>query len=187
IRFYSLSTGNVVRLKGGDPYIFGRGYEELQYAIAHDIRVTYIPGISSMQTLGINQIPLTYRGVSDGIWALTATRSDGSLSADLYLAVKSKSTVVIYMGMSKLSEIASIYINAGKGNLPACIIENGSMPQQRLLFCQAKNLKIAATEKKFSNPAVIVIGNVVQLGNSIIESAPSLINHLDENKNFFED
>lgn len=187
IRFYAFSMGNVLRLKSGDPYIFGRGYEELQYAIENNISVTYIPGVSSMQTVGINQIPLTYRGISDGIWILTGTRKDGSLSPDLRLAVQSKSTVVIYMGMSKLSEIARTYSDAGKGDLTACIIENGSLPYQRRLFCQAKNLKTAATRKGFGNPAVIVIGDVVKLSNNIMASDFSFIDHLDENKSFFED
>lgn len=163
IKFYAFSRGNVVRLKGGDPYIFGRGFEELEFARENGIEATYIPGISSMQTCGLNDIPLTHRGVSEGFWVITGTRRDGSLSTDLHLAVQSTSTIVIYMGMSKLAEISQIYSQAGKGSIQACIIENGSLPNQRKAFCRVEDLKTAAAAKGLGNPAIIVIGGVVEL------------------------
>ncbi len=163
IKFYALSRGNVVRLKGGDPYIFGRGFEELEFARENGIKATYIPGISSMQTCGLNDIPLTYRGISEGFWVITGTRRDGSLSTDLYLAVQSKATIVIYMGMSKLAEISQIYSQAGKGSIQACIIENGSLPNQRKAFCKVEDLNITALTEGLGNPAIIVIGGVVEL------------------------
>jgi len=152
-------------LKGGDPYIFGRGFEELTFARENGIEATYIPGISGLQTCGLNDIPLTHRGISEGFWIITGACRDGSLSTDLHLAVHSKSTVVIYMGMSKLTEISQIYSLAGKGSVQACIIENGSLPNQRKLFCKAEDLKTAATTKGLGNPAIIIIGGVVELAN----------------------
>lgn len=163
IKFYAFSRGNVVRLKGGDPYIFGRGFEELEFARENGIEATYIPGISSMQTCGLNDIPLTHRGISEGFWVITGTRRDGSLSTDLHLAVQSKSTIIIYMGMNKLAEISQIYSEAGKGFIQACIIENGSLPNQRKAFCRVEDLEMAAVAKGLGNPAIIVIGGVVKL------------------------
>lgn len=186
IKFYALSTGNVVRLKGGDPYIFGRGYEELQFAKENNICATYIPGISSMQTAGLHDIPLTHRGISTGVWAITGTRKDGSLSADLHLATQSTSTIVIYMGMSKLAEIANIYSEAGKGHSPACIIEKGSFKKQRTLFCKAKDLNEEANKRNFRNPAIIIIGDVVGLAREQGTLEQLLTDPLHESKNFFE-
>lgn len=187
IRFYALSEENIVRLKGGDPYIFGRGYEELQFARQNNISARYIPGISSMQTTGLHDIPLTHRGVSTGVWAITGTRKDGSLSADLHLATQSTSTIVIYMGMSKLAEISRIYSQAGKGSTPACIIENGSLPAERKLFCEVKDLNIEAGRQKFVNPAIIIIGDVVGLAEKRNSLGELIIDPLHESKNFFED
>ncbi|TCK80851.1 uroporphyrinogen-III C-methyltransferase [Albibacterium bauzanense] len=177
IKFYALSRGNVVRLKGGDPYIFGRGFEELEFARENGIKATYIPGISSMQTCGLNDIPLTYRGISEGFWVITGTRRDGSLSTDLYLAVQSKATIVIYMGMSKLAEISQIYSQAGKGSIQACIIENGSLPNQRKAFCKVEDLNITALTEGLGNPAIIVIGGVVELATDSKILDKLLTNH----------
>lgn len=139
-----------------------------------------------MQTTGLQDIPLTYRGVSTGIWAITGTRKDGSLSTDLHLAVQSESTIVIYMGMTKLSEIAHIYSQADKGATPACIIENGSLPNQRTLFCKVRDLKKEASRQGFCNPAIIVIGAVVDLADKGIPLTKFLSDHLHGNKNFAE-
>jgi uroporphyrin-III C-methyltransferase len=156
--------GLIVRLKGGDPFIFGRGFEEVLVARELGMKVTYIPGITSMQTSGLVGIPLTHRAVSDGIWMLTGTKKDGALSADLRLAMKSRSTVVIYMGMKKLREIADAYLAEGLGEVPAAIIQHGSLPHQRMAVGVAAALPAMAEEYRLSHPAVIVIGEVVQVG-----------------------
>ncbi|MFD2742470.1 uroporphyrinogen-III C-methyltransferase, partial [Sphingobacterium populi] len=115
ISYYCNRFSTVVRLKGGDPYIFGRGFEEWLHAKSLGITVEYIPGISSMQGAGSNSIPLTHRGVSEGVWALTGMKNNGEMAADLMLAAQSNSTVIIYMGMRKLTEIARTYVLYGKG------------------------------------------------------------------------
>ncbi|GGH20845.1 uroporphyrinogen-III C-methyltransferase [Sphingobacterium alkalisoli] len=153
----------VVRLKGGDPYIFGRGFEELLFAEELGIEVEYIPGISSMQGAGFHNIPLTHRDVSDGIWALTGTKKDGRLSSDLQLAIQSNSTVVIYMGMKKLDEIARTYVMCGKGDTPAAIIQCATLPGQREVVCEVADLLNASRDSGLSHPAIIVIGEVVRL------------------------
>ncbi|WP_312791623.1 uroporphyrinogen-III C-methyltransferase [Sphingobacterium sp.] len=167
ILHYCERYDSVVRLKGGDPYLFGRGFEEWLIVKGKNIAVNYIPGISSMQGAGINNIPLTHRGISEGVWALTGMKKDGSLATDLPLAVQSRSTVVIYMGMRKLDEIARTYVLYGKGETPAAIIQHASLPQQKQVVCKAKDLVRASKENGLGHPAIIVIGEVVDLQYSL--------------------
>ncbi|QIL42181.1 uroporphyrinogen-III C-methyltransferase [Pedobacter sp. HDW13] len=152
----------VVRLKGGDPFIFGRGFEELIYAEARGIKCHYIPGISSMQGAGFIDVPLTHRGISESVWILTGTKKDGSLTEDLKCAMKSSATVVIYMGMKKVAEISKAYCDAGLGTMPAAIIQHATLPNQKQVVCLANNLQEAAEDAGLTYPAIIIIGNVVQ-------------------------
>lgn len=161
IREYTSTHKVVVRLKGGDPFIFGRGFEEVLYAEQHGISAHYIPGISSMQASGFSGIPLTHRGISESMWIITGTKKDGTLSKDLKCAMKSSATVVIYMGMKKLAEIANVYLQAGLGAMPAAIIQHASLPQQKKVICKVKDLEAAAAREGLSYPAIIIIGEVV--------------------------
>ncbi|RZK76583.1 MAG: uroporphyrinogen-III C-methyltransferase [Pedobacter sp.] len=178
IKHYAFSRGNVLRLKGGDPFIFGRGFEEVIFAREQGIETEYIPGISSMQASGFSDIPLTHRGISESVWAITGTKKDGSLSSDLQLAIKSKATVVIYMGMKKLMEIATAYITSGKGDMPAAIIQDGSLCKQQHLRCKVKDLPHASFTAGLSNPAIIIIGNVVKVSEHINANSLNMMNIL---------
>ena len=155
--------GIVVRLKGGDPFIFGRGFEEILFARSLGIKAYYIPGITSMQAVGLEDIPLTHRNICESIWVVTGTKKDGSLSSDLRLAIKSKATIVIYMGMKKLEEISKVFIEEGQGHLPAAIIQHVSLPKQKMNKGQAKNLVQIAEEEVLTHPSIIIIGNVVDI------------------------
>lgn len=163
ISYYCSRFSKVVRLKGGDPYIFGRGFEEWLIAKELGIDVQYIPGISSMQGVGLHDIPLTHRGVSEGVWVLTGMKKDGDIAADLSLAVHSNSTIVIYMGMRKLAEIARTYLMNGKGDKPAAIIQHISRPDGKKVVCKVRDLVRAGQAEGMSHPAIIVIGEVVNL------------------------
>ena len=158
----ALESGHVVRLKGGDPFIFGRGQEEMDFAAKFSIQTSYIPGISSI-TAGSNiNIPLTARGVSESFWVITGTRSDRLLSDDLLLAMQTTATIVILMGMGKLDLISEIYNQSGTGNIPAAIIQNASTENQKSVVASIKDLPVLARENKISSPAVIIIGEVVR-------------------------
>ena len=159
---YALAYHVVVRLKGGDPFIFGRGFEELLYAEKYGIKSHYIPGISSMQGAGFVDVPLTHRGISESVWAITGTKKDGSLSRDLKCAMNSSATVVIYMGMKKLAEISATYKQAGLGSTPVAIIQNASLPKQKQVTCEVKDLQETAIREGLAHPAIIVIGDVVR-------------------------
>lgn len=159
---YAKKNGVVVRLKGGDPFIFGRGFEEILYAEGHGIKSQYIPGISSMQGSGFIDVPLTHRGISESIWIITATKKDGSLSRDLVHAMQTSATVVIYMGMKKLAEISAAYKLAGLGSTPAAIIQHATLPHQKHATCEIKDIQETALREGLSYPAIIVIGDVVK-------------------------
>lgn len=165
ILHYALQTGMVVRLKGGDPFIFGRGFEEIIFAREHGIKTHYIPGITSMQAVGFDDIPLTHRSVSESIWVVTGTKKDGTLSSDLRHAMQSNATVVVYMGMKQLGEIADTYIQAGKGDMPAAIIQHASLPIKKSVRGLIKDLPELTIQHKISYPAIIIIGAVVNLGH----------------------
>src|ERR1700748_493504 len=124
---YALNYGHVVRLKGGDPFVFGRGYEELDYAASYSIKTAVVPGISSsIGVPGLQHIPVTHRGKSESFWVVTGTTADGQVSGDLYEAARTRATVVVLMGLNKLEEIARIFKNEGKSRLPVAVIQSGS-------------------------------------------------------------
>jgi uroporphyrin-III C-methyltransferase len=160
IKEKAFERGLVVRLKGGDPFIFGRGYEEMLFAREQGIESFFIPGITSMQASGFENIPLTHRAVSESVWMVTGTKKDGRLSADLKLAMQSNATVVIYMGMKKLSEIVQTYIEAGNADMPAAIIQHASLPQQKSVRGFVKDLPSLVEQHHLTHPAIIIIGRV---------------------------
>ena len=168
---FALEHGHVVRLKGGDPFVFGRGYEELEYAKAFGIETHVIPGVSS--SIGVAaavQIPITHRDIARSFWVVTGHTSDGSLPKDLDLAAQSSATVVVLMGMSKLAEITAIFDQHGKSATPIAIIQNGTTGQQKSVFGQIKDILKKVNESKVTNPAVIIIGEVVSLHPEYLEA-----------------
>ena len=167
IREKAMEKGCVVRLKGGDPFIFGRGMEEILFARELGIPASYIPGITAMQAIGLDDIPLTHRNISESVWFVTGTKKDGTLSQDLRLAMNSKATVVIYMGMKKLAAIAQVFIEEGRGDLPAAIIQHASLTHRKKVIGQVKDLLRMAEEAHLTHPALIVIGEVVGLGTIV--------------------
>lgn len=157
----AFEKGHVVRLKGGDPFVFGRGIEEIEFAKQRGIASTYIPGISSVFSGGNHLIPLTDRRVSDGFWVITGHKSDKKFAADLDLAVQSNSTVVLLMAMSKLSYIAEKYSVANRSEMPVCIIQNASTSKEKMAIGKVSELMKIADENNLTNPAIIIIGEVV--------------------------
>jgi len=161
---YAINYGHVVRLKGGDPFVFGRGYEELDFAASYSIRATIIPGISSSIAVpGLQQIPVTHRGLSESFWVVTGTTSDGKVSNDLYEAARTKATIVVLMGLNKLAEIARIFKNEGKGKLPVAVIQSGSTENEKVAVGIIDTIVELVEEKQIASPALIVIGEVVSL------------------------
>lgn len=155
--------GHVVRLKGGDPFIFGRGAEEIDYVRPFGLETYVVPGISSSVAVPAYQgIPLTKRGASESFWVITGTTKKHKLSCDVALAAKSTATVVILMGMSKLQEIVNIFTEEGKENKAIAIIQNGTTLEEKVGIGTIKTIEKIAEEVQLANPAIIIIGDVVK-------------------------
>ncbi|TDD94429.1 uroporphyrinogen-III C-methyltransferase [Flavobacterium cellulosilyticum] len=155
--------GHVVRLKGGDPFVFGRGSEEIEFAQQFGIETAIVPGISS--ALGVpasNGISLTQRGISESFWVITGTTSNHKISKDVHLASQSSATVVILMGMNKLAEIVSIYQNNRTDDLAIAIIQNGTQSTEKKVVGTISSISKLVEEHQISSPAIIVIGEVVK-------------------------
>jgi uroporphyrin-III C-methyltransferase len=156
--------GNVVRLKGGDSFVFGRGYEEIQYAEVFDIPCEVIPGISSSISVpALAGIPVTHRGVSNSFYVITGTLSDGSLNPEINNAALSSGTVVVLMGLSKLEEITEIYKANGKSNQSIAVISNGSLPNEKTVTGKISTIVKTVNDEGIKAPAIILIGDVVDL------------------------
>lgn len=166
----AVQYGHVVRLKGGDPFIFGRGQEELAFAAEFHIPTTYVPGISSSIAVpGLAGIPLTSRGVNESFWVTTGTTSCGVLSSDIPLAAQSTATVVILMGMGKLAEIVNIFKLYRNEELPIAVIQSGSTPKEKKVFGNLSNIEERVRESGVSTPAIIILGEVVAHSKSYSE------------------
>ncbi|GLB51109.1 uroporphyrin-III C-methyltransferase [Neptunitalea chrysea] len=158
----ALTKGHVVRLKGGDPFIFGRGAEEMEYAAGYGVEVAMVPGISSSLAVPAYQnIPLTKRGSAESFWVITGTTKSHNISNDVALAAKSTATVVILMGMSKLSKIMELFKEEGKQDLPVAIIQNGTTEDEKIGVGTVNTIEQVVAENDLSNPAIIVLGEVV--------------------------
>jgi len=161
---YALNYGHVVRLKGGDPFVFGRGYEELDHAASYSIPAEVIPGISSsIGVPGMQQIPVTHRGLSESFWVVTGTTADGKVSRDLYEAARTRATIVVLMGIHKLAEITEIFKKEGKHKLPVAVIQSGTTENEKVAIGIIDTIVEVVEDKKITSPALIVIGEVVSL------------------------
>ncbi len=164
---YAKKDGHVVRLKGGDPFVFGRGFEEVIHARKHGIETNIVPGISSALAVpAIRHIPLTHRGISESFWVVTGTTHSGELSKDLYLAARSSATVIILMGMKKLNEIMDIFKKCNKSETPVAVVQNGSRPDERTALGSVATISEHVREKGLSSPAVIIVGEIVRYARS---------------------
>lgn len=159
----AMSYGHVVRLKGGDPFVFGRGHEELAFAHHFNIETAVVPGISSAVSVPeLQGIPLTKRGISDSFWVLTGTTKHGTISSDLNLAAQSTGTIVILMGLKKLKEITELFLKHKDGSLPVAVIQNGSLPDEKYVLSDLANVYDKVVQENIGSPAIVIIGEVVK-------------------------
>jgi uroporphyrin-III C-methyltransferase len=156
----------VVRLKGGDPLIFGRGSEEALALARMGVRFEIVPGITAASACTTYAgIPLTHRGVANSVRFLAGhCRADQALELDWNRLADPDTTLVIYMGLANLPDIQRQLIAAGLDpDTPAALIENGSTPQQRRVLTQLARMEATVREAQVVAPALIVIGWVVAL------------------------
>ncbi len=153
---------NVVRVKGGDPFVFGRGGEEALEAVKAGVNVEVVPGITAASgcTNGAN-IPLTHRGLSQACTFITA-HAETSLNGEWRALASLQHTLVVYMGVSRASEIVdNLQRNGMASDMPVAIIEKGCTPQQREVLGQLGELEKLIAQENIASPAIIVIGKVV--------------------------
>ena len=151
----------VVRLKGGDPMLFGRGAEEARYLARAGIPCEIVPGVSAALAVpSAAGIPLTLRGLSSSLTILTGHEADkGVGGVDWDRVLRADSTFVVLMGVRNLEEIVARFLNAGKSpRLPAAIVENGCTPRQRIVAGALGKIAGLARARKIAPPAILVVG-----------------------------
>lgn len=159
----TLQGKEVVRLKGGDPFVLARGQEEQKAAETVGVEVRAIPGLSSAtaipSTLGL---PLTQRGVNEGFRVLTAVDRHRRLSPELKEAVGSDATLVVLMGIRRAEEIQKLFKEAGKADIPALMVQNGTLPDEKRSFGTSGTLTEMVEKDGIVPPGLILIGETVR-------------------------
>ena len=164
----------VVRLKGGDPFIFGRGGEELAYLRMRGVVVEVVPGITAATGCAATAgIPLTERGIASGVTFVTGHGADGGASIDWPGLAQSHHTLVIYMGVTTTPRVMAQLIRHGMSPAtPVAIIENGTRADQRVVTGRLSGLAELVTAKGITGPAIIVVGEVARAADAeLIETA----------------
>jgi uroporphyrin-III C-methyltransferase len=158
---------DVVRLKGGDPFVFGRGGEEALFLAEHEIPFEIVPGVSAAVGCAASTgVPLTHRGLATSVRFVTGhLRENDGLDLDWKSLADPACTLVIYMGIANAGRITEGLIGAGMNPAtPAMLIENGTTPQQRVQPTNLAELPATITQYAFHPPSLMVIGRVVEVG-----------------------
>ena len=158
---------NVVRLKGGDPFIFGRGGEEIEALQAAGIAVEVVNGITAgLAAVTLLNVPLTHRDHAHGVVFVTGHAKPGDSGTDwaalAATAAQAKLTLVIYMGVTDSLNIQNELLQGLPGHTPAAIIQHASLPQQRHAVTTLAHLRSTIEAEQLQSPSVIVVGNVLQ-------------------------
>jgi uroporphyrin-III C-methyltransferase/precorrin-2 dehydrogenase/sirohydrochlorin ferrochelatase len=168
----------VVRLKGGDPFVFGRGREEVEACLTAGVPVEVVPGVTSATSVpAAAGIPVTHRGVSQGFCVLAGhvRPGDSRSSVDWVALARSGMTLVLLMSIDHLVEIAGTLIAAGLGGgTPGAVVSDGWSRQQRVVTAPLRELAGAVRAAGVTNPAVVVIGDVAELATTglLLPAAP---------------
>lgn len=160
----------VVRLKGGDPYVFGRGGEEALYLVERNVDLEVVPGVSSsVAALAAAGIPITHRGIAKGFQVITAhSRKDEEADIDYSLLTDETITCVFLMGLAHVKSIAAGLIKAGRrADTPAAVISNGTLAAQRKCIGTLADIGEKIEKAKLTSPAIIVVGDVVSLNDRL--------------------
>jgi uroporphyrin-III C-methyltransferase/precorrin-2 dehydrogenase/sirohydrochlorin ferrochelatase len=159
----------VVRLKGGDPFVFGRGGEELQVLAEHGIAFEVVPGITA--ACGVASyagIPLTHRDYAQSCLFVTGHLKDGSCNLDWPALARPRQTVVIYMGLGGLADICAQLIAHGVApSMPAAVVQQGTTLDQRVVAATLSDLHERVAEAGLQSPCLIIVGEVVRLHDQL--------------------
>ena len=159
----------VLRLKGGDPFIFGRGGEELESLAAAGIPFQVVPGITAASgCASYAGIPLTHRDYSQSVRFLTGHTKDGRVPLEWELLVKEQQTLVFYMGLAGLPDICDQLLKHGmSSSTPVAVIQQGTTQTQKVVVGNLNKIADLAVEKEIQAPTIIIIGEVVKLQESL--------------------
>jgi uroporphyrin-III C-methyltransferase/precorrin-2 dehydrogenase/sirohydrochlorin ferrochelatase len=163
----------VLRLKGGDPFIFGRGGEEAEFLAQHGVPFEVVPGVTSASGASTYAgIPLTHRDRARAVVFVTGHLKDGSSELDWPMLARPQQTVVIYMGVTRLAEICGKLVAHGLAPAtPAAVVERATTRTQRVVAATVGTLAAVAKAERVKPPALIVIGEVVALRESLASAA----------------
>ena len=175
----------IVRLKGGDPFIFGRGGEEAEVLAEAGIPFEVIPGITAAQGCAASAgIPLTHRGLATGVRYVTGhCREDAPLDLDWSGLTDLGTTLVLYMGVAQIRQIAVRLIEHGMpADMPVLAIANGTRPDERWLASTLLGIADAVTTEGFANPVTFIIGEVAGLDLAVVSAGtvPHLVAPIPE-------
>jgi uroporphyrin-III C-methyltransferase/precorrin-2 dehydrogenase/sirohydrochlorin ferrochelatase len=159
----------VVRLKGGDPFVFGRGGEELEVLRAHGIDYEVVPGITAaLACAAYAGVPLTHRDHAQSVRLVTAHQKDSLTSLDWAALAQERQTLAVYMGVAGLDELASQLVAHGRApSTPFAIIENGSRQNQRVITGMLAQLAERAVQHQVQSPALLIVGEVAALADAL--------------------
>ncbi|MBT3702046.1 MAG: uroporphyrinogen-III C-methyltransferase [Alphaproteobacteria bacterium] len=159
----------VVRLKGGDPFIFGRGSEEAIHLAENDVAFQIVPGISAASGCSAYLgVPLTHRGLATGVRYVTGHTQEEELDLDWENLADPDTTLVVYMGLANLGAISDRLIAAGLSpDTPIAAVERGTTPQQRHCISTLKNAVVDVTKAELGPPCLIVIGKVASIAGTL--------------------
>ena len=166
---YAHTREVVVRLKGGDPFIFGRGGEEALFLVEHGIEFEVVPGVSSFYSVPAHAgIPITFRGISSSFAVITGHEDPRKEKSNIdWESLKGINTLIILMGVSRRKEIAKRLIEVGRDpKEPVAFIENGTTERQRVILTDLYELSTNPPE--VSPPAIMVVGEVVRLREKLV-------------------
>ena len=153
----------VVRLKGGDPFVFGRGGEEVDHLAQLGISVEIVPGITAATACGaVAGIPLTHRDYASAVTFVSGHGKNGEPALDWRALARPHHTLVVYMGLHSAASIAErLTANGRGGDTPVAVVERGSLPDERILFGRLAGLADLVAQHDVRSPALIVVGEVV--------------------------
>jgi len=159
----------VVRLKGGDPYIFGRGGEEVEELVAAGVAFEVVPGITAACGVAAYAgIPLTHRDYAQSVVFATGHRRDGESALDWAALARPHQTAVIYMGVGQLATHCAALVGHGRApQTPAALVENGTTARQRVVTGTLESLPARALEAGIRPPALLIVGEVVSLAGKL--------------------
>ncbi len=174
---HSQKPRNIVRLKGGDPFIFGRGSEEALALVEQGIRFEYVPGITAAAACSAYAgIPLTHRGVAKSVRLITGhCRDNQPLELNWKSLADKETTLVFYMGLSTVEQLSRELMAAGLApSTPAAVVENGTTQMQRRCLSTLNNLAEQVKLQQIRSPALIIIGDVVNFADTLDWFTPEM-------------